>query len=87
VVGTQFAHPTGEILDSEQRFKIDLEGARVRGRLDRLDRLPNGEVAIIDYKTGKAKTQEDADDSLQLSIYALAAKALGHAPSSLVFVI
>ena len=86
VVRTQFAHPTGEILDSEQRFKIDLEGARVRGRLDRLDRLPNGEVAIIDYKTGKAKTQEDADDSLQLSIYALAAKALGHAPSSLVFI-
>ncbi len=86
VVRTQFAHPVGEILDSEQRFKIDVEGAKVKGRLDRLDRLPNGEVAIVDYKTGKAKTQEDADDSLQLSIYALAAKSLGHTPSSLVFI-
>jgi RecB family exonuclease len=86
VVRTQFAHPAGEILDSEQRFKIDVEGAHMRGRLDRLDRLPNGEVAIVDYKTGKAKTQEDADDSLQLSIYALAAKTLGHTPSSLVFI-
>jgi RecB family exonuclease len=86
VVRTQFAHPVGEILDSEQRFKIDVEGTKVKGRLDRLDRLPNGEVAIVDYKTGKAKTQEDADDSLQLSIYALAAKALGHTPSSLVFI-
>ena len=58
----------------------------MKGRLDRLDRLPNGDIAIVDYKTGKAKTQEDADDSLQLSIYALAAKGLGHTPSSLVFI-
>jgi ATP-dependent exoDNAse (exonuclease V) beta subunit len=86
VVRTQFAHPVGEILDSEQRFKIDVQGTKVKGRLDRLDRLPNGDVAIVDYKTGKAKTQDDADDSLQLSIYALAAKALGHTPSSLVFI-
>ena len=32
---------------------------------------------IVDYKTGKPKTQEDADDSLQLSIYALAARDKG----------
>jgi DNA helicase-2/ATP-dependent DNA helicase PcrA len=31
-------------------------------------------VAIVDYKTGKPKSQEDADRSLQLSLYALAAK-------------
>ncbi|MGA9475400.1 MAG: ATP-dependent DNA helicase, partial [Terriglobales bacterium] len=31
-------------------------------------------VAIVDYKTGKPKSQEDADKSLQLSLYALAAK-------------
>ena len=28
---------------------------------------------IVDYKTGKARSQEDADESLQLSIYAMAA--------------
>ncbi len=31
-------------------------------------------MAIIDYKTGKARDQEDADESLQLSLYAIAAK-------------
>jgi RecB family exonuclease len=31
-------------------------------------------VVITDYKTGRPKTQEDADKSLQLSLYALAAR-------------
>ncbi len=85
-VHSQLASPEGEVLETERRFKIEVQGARVKGRLDRLDRLSNGEVAIIDYKTGKPKTQDDANDSLQLSIYALAGKSLGHKPASLVFI-
>ena len=44
------------------------------GRIDRIDRLSDGRVVITDYKTGKAQSQEDSDESLQLSIYALAAR-------------
>ena len=54
--------------------------------MDRVDRIGGGEVVIVDYKTGKPKTQEDADDSLQLSIYALAARHMGLTAASLVFV-
>jgi RecB family exonuclease len=43
--------------------------------MDRVDDLGDGCVAITDYKTGKAQTQDDADDSLQLSIYGIAAMA------------
>jgi len=76
----------GEILETELRFKVEIGGARVSGRFDRLDLLEGGEVGVVDYKTGKPKTQDDADDSLQLSIYALAARSLGHTPCALVFI-
>jgi RecB family exonuclease len=44
------------------------------GRMDRIDSSGPDTVAIVDYKTGKPWSQEDADDSLQLSLYALAAR-------------
>ena len=47
---------------------------KIRGRVDRLDRISGNRVAIVDYKTGRPRSQEDADDSLQLSLYALAAR-------------
>jgi RecB family exonuclease len=48
----------------------------VRGRIDRVDRLAGSRVAIVDYKTGTAQTQMDANKSLQLSIYMMAAQSL-----------
>jgi ATP-dependent DNA helicase UvrD/PcrA len=49
--------------------------------------LPPGlDVELIDYKTGRPKSQQDADKSLQLSVYALAAeRALGLRPLRLTF--
>src|SRR5215469_10873365 len=68
------------------RFEVRLEGATVAGRIDRIDDLGDGRVAIIDYKTGKPRAQEDADESLQLSIYAIAAQEKwGYRAERLVF--
>ncbi len=56
------------------------------GRIDRIDDLGDGRVAIVDYKTGKPRAQEDADGSLQLSIYAIAAREKwGYQADRLVF--
>jgi len=63
-----------DVISAEQSFSFDVSGIKVRGRIDRIDRLPEGRVAIIDYKTGNPQTQEDADESVQLSLYALAAR-------------
>ena len=53
---------------------MQIAKAKVVGRIDRIDQLNNGRIVITDYKTGRPKSQEDADKSLQLSIYALAAR-------------
>jgi ATP-dependent exoDNAse (exonuclease V) beta subunit len=74
------------IIGTEKDFKANIGGVTVRGRVDRLDRLPTGCVAVIDYKTGSPRTQEDADDALQLSLYALGAERVwGVKPERLVF--
>jgi DNA helicase-2/ATP-dependent DNA helicase PcrA len=78
--------PALDVLETEKEFKIKIGSATVVGRIDRIDRLAGGGVAIVDYKTGKPRSQEDADESLQLSIYALAAReCLGYDPRRLVF--
>jgi ATP-dependent exoDNAse (exonuclease V) beta subunit len=63
-----------EVLHTEEWFDVQVAGSKVTGRIDRVDRAADGSVIIVDYKTGKARTQDDADESLQLSIYAIAAE-------------
>ena len=73
--------------DVERSFRFNLGDVIVSGRMDRVDEGPDG-VVITDYKTSELEMEEHADTSarenLQLSIYALAHKALtGRAPRRL----
>jgi DNA helicase-2/ATP-dependent DNA helicase PcrA len=58
----------------ERSFAFNLGPHHVRGRVDRVDRLPSGEFELIDYKTGYAKTAEELSEDIQLSLYAIAAR-------------
>jgi DNA helicase-2/ATP-dependent DNA helicase PcrA len=58
----------------ERKFDFKVADHHVRGRVDRVDRLPSGEYELIDYKTGERKTEEDLDSDLQLALYRLAAR-------------
>jgi DNA helicase-2/ATP-dependent DNA helicase PcrA len=65
--------PVPRVLHTEEFFDVRIGDIQVVGRIDRIDGAADGGVVITDYKTGKAQSQEDSDESLQLSIYALAA--------------
>ena len=58
----------------ERSFAFDLGAHRVRGRVDRVDALPDGSYELIDYKTGHARTAAELRDDIQLSLYAIAAR-------------
>jgi len=58
----------------EHTFQCEIAGTGVVGRIDRVDETDDGYV-VVDYKTGNPKSQELADKSLQLSIYAMAMSA------------
>ena len=61
--------------DVEKHFRVKLGDVVVTGSIDRIDEGPDG-VVLIDYKTSEIDDQDQADeeanDSLQLLVYALA---------------
>ncbi len=73
-------------------FALTLPDGRrlpVRGTIDRVDRLTDGSLAVLDYKSGRSVRKGTPDDPLlggrvlQLAVYALAAEAhFGAAVSS-----
>lgn len=60
----------------EDSFKIQIGGAILKGKIDRLDRDPDGSLHIIDYKTGQPKEKLQTDDKDQLLIYQIATETL-----------
>lgn len=69
----------------EESFALDCGNVILEGRIDQINPLDTPEsrdhtsragsapVELVDYKTGRPRSQRDADKSLQLSVYALAA--------------
>ena len=75
-----------DVIETERRFDLQVGTAKLAGRVDRIDSTGPNTVAVVDYKTGKPKTQDDADESLQLSLYAIAAQeTLGKRADRLIF--
>ncbi len=56
----------------EQRLRFEVDGVKVMAVIDRIDKLANGRVRIVDYKTGQMLTREQAEESPQLSLYQIA---------------
>ena len=59
----------------EKSFNIDIEGIKLRGFIDRVDKLDSGCLSIIDYKSNKELfTADYLENDLQLTFYQMAAE-------------
>ena len=69
------------ILATEVDGVMTFDGVKVIGRADRIDRLADGSLAIIDYKTGRVPSKDEvrAGFALQLGLLGLIAEAGGFA--------
>jgi len=53
----------------EEHLEARWDGIPVHGYIDRIDRTPAGGLEIVDYKTSRDLSSDDARDSDQLSLY------------------
>ena len=63
------------IADTETPRKLVIDKLQLRLRADRIDRLENGELVILDYKTGQRRqflSRDGMPKDLQLVVYAFA---------------
>ena len=69
------------VLASEIDGEMTFDGVKVKGRADRIDRLADGSLAIVDYKTGRVPTKREVEAgyALQLGLLGLIAQAGGFA--------
>ncbi len=58
----------------ERAFAFSLGPHLLRGRVDRVDKLPGGGFELIDYKTGRPKSAPQLREDIQLSLYAVGAR-------------
>ena len=68
-------------VEAEIKGELELASVRLEGTADRIDRLADNSLAIVDYKTGKAPAAKAVDEgfALQLGLLGLIAQAGGFA--------
>lgn len=68
-----------EVLAVERKGEILVDGIKIHGRADRIDRLANGTLAVVDYKTGTPPSGKMVAEgyALQLGLIGMIAREGG----------
>lgn len=75
-LAAELERPPFTLVAREQRLDLDLAGLPVHLRIDRIDRLADGRLLLLDYKTGTVRAggwSGERPEEPQLPLYALAA--------------
>jgi putative RecB family exonuclease len=65
----------------ERLFYVDIEGVKLRGYIDRVDKLESGGLSIVDYKTNQELfTRQDLEKDLQLTLCQLEVQEIWQLP-------
>jgi RecB family exonuclease len=68
-------------LTVEKPFLMDIDGIKLRGYIDRVDKLESGGLAIVDYKSNRELfTADYLQEDLQLTLYQMAAESMWQLP-------
>ncbi|MBP1908575.1 ATP-dependent helicase [Methanolobus bombayensis] len=70
----EIANPN-ETVEVEEWFDLNLDGAKFGGYIDRIDRTPDEDYIVIDYKTNKNPyPKKKLSEDIQIALYCLAVK-------------
>ena len=78
-IDTEIVRQAGEgrkVLVSEAKGDVTFHGVKIHGRADRIDQLPDGSLAVVDYKTGgpPSSLMVEKGFALQLGLIGLMAR-------------
>jgi putative RecB family exonuclease len=66
-----------DVIDVEREFNIDVDGFTMNGYIDRVDKVSDDHIVIVDYKSNRNLfTRSELDTDVQMSVYGLAARRL-----------
>jgi ATP-dependent helicase/nuclease subunit B len=68
-----------KVLTTEVRGAMHVDGIRIHGRADRIDQMPDGSLAVVDYKTGTPPSGKMVQEgfALQLGLIGMIAQSGG----------
>jgi DNA helicase-2/ATP-dependent DNA helicase PcrA len=67
------------IVAAEKKFQFLINGRKVKGYIDRIEQIPEGEFVVVDFKTGSkpsSLTKNSVTSDIQLNLYSLAIKEM-----------